>query len=366
MLLWAITLGRPCRLDSVPPQLSGVVEEIAAEGRGVVRDGRLHPGRHPRADRFTDEAAAAITAGMRLIASALTEDGPVRADSWAARAAAAGIDPAHLQEGYAWLREDGLVATKGGVTAAVGDTSWAVPARPAVQPVQPVQEPAVRSVHRSEPAVQPVHRTEPAVQPVHPAEPGGEQSLHPAEPGGERPEPHSLYPPPAPGRSRRTGPAHPQLHGSVVEELLQRLVVATEATTTLAVAGAGRVRTPLGISPLLDTQRRIAEVIVAYGPMNRRELAINHLTRQGRKYRNLAIAEGVRMGAFAVMGIGRWRRVELIDPAPLGVSWDELKKAAEAILRRRAERELKAAKQLDSMLDYPSNNIQHSHDGSGE
>jgi len=126
---------------------------------------------------------------------------------------------------------------------------------------------------------------------------------------------------------------------SLTTELLARIAVAAEVQAQLTIAGVRRVRTPLGVSPLLDCQRRIAVVLAAAdGPLTAGQIGTGHLTRAQRDYRDAALADGVAAGVFAAVGgvAGRGTRYVLRDPEPLGSSWGEVHAAAAGVQARRA------------------------------
>jgi hypothetical protein len=125
-------------------------------------------------------------------------------------------------------------------------------------------------------------------------------------------------------------------------EYLARIAAAAELQVQLATATASRVRTPLGVSPLLDAQRRIAVVLdAADGPMTASDLVAGHLTKAQQKVFRAALNDGLRRGVFAAVGgvLGRGARYSLADPEPIGLSWDEVRTAADTVRARRGSRQ---------------------------
>lgn len=363
-LLWNLTLGVPMPLDAdVPPEWQREIEALIADRRARVNGQQALVARpHPGAATYTPEAAASIAAWCRLILFTLEADGAVDARTWPRRGAAFGLNPDHLKPARQWLLADGLARTTDGVTRAVHPAPERprplTPARVGLVPVAPAapvsREPVAGRARLARP--EPVVHAAPAeVVPVveAPATPAPAPPA-PDTPAPDTPEPKPvveapatpapLAPAPRPARPPRV--RREPVHTDTATELLARIAVAAEMQTRIATAAATRVRTPLGVSPLLDAQRRIAVVLAAAeAPMTASALTLGHLTPQQRDYRDAALADGVANGVFAATGggiTGRGARYILRDPAPLDTTWAEVNAAAEEI---RARREARRARQ---------------------
>ena len=318
---------------------------------------------HPRAAKWTAEAAAAITAGMRAVLLTLEERGEVPWRGWGRVGAEYGIAREHIYEAARWLIADGLIVNRGPEEVRV--TAPALAMRPRPQPVTPE---AVGLQRRRPPAPAPAPQPAPAPVPPPPAPappppPAPEPQASPAPP----PEPEQLPPlapptPPAPPRQPPEQPppapspppappapvpapvpapaAGPDDADADAGALLRRLVHAAEVSAGL-VAAPTRIRTPLGQSPLLDTQLRICTVLAAVGrPMLGSEISRGHLTPGQQRFMRPALEDGVRRGGFVATGGrgGRGARYSLADPTVFdGVTWESLN-AAVAAQRQARER----------------------------
>jgi hypothetical protein len=127
--------------------------------------------------------------------------------------------------------------------------------------------------------------------------------------------------------------------------LLRRIAFAAEVSAGMASAPT-RVRTPLGVNPLLDTQLRIAVVLCNAGrPMMASELSAYHLTPEQKVWAASALEDGCKRGGFtATPGRGRSGRGRLYSLADVtafdGVSWESLHAAAAAQREARGRRKL--------------------------
>ena len=318
-LRWWLAKGEPIVRADAPagwrPLLDELIEQgLAEEGA----DGVLYPLPHANTRRYTDDAAAAITRGMHLILRSLEVEGEVDSRTWFRRGKQVGISRDHLRLAYEWLSADGLIGPEGQATRPLIKV-----ARPASAP-----KPAESATPPSPPTPEPTPAPPPAPKPPLEPEPARAETPVPV-PEVSRPPTRAVRPRPTPK------PATPV---TLTTELLSRIAHAAEVQAQLTIAGASRVRTPLGVSPLLDCQRRIAVVLAAAdGPMTAGQLGTGHLTRSQRLYRDAALVDGVAIGAFARAGgvFGRAVRYTLRDPEPLSSSWDEVHAAADALRRRR-------------------------------
>ena len=198
----------------------------------------------------------------------------------------------------------------------------------------------------SEPEPKPTATPEPEPEPKPPTpEPGPEP-----KPPTPEPEPEPKPPPVAARVTTRTLAAtlapRPAADENVSDEaaLLRRIAHAAEISAGLDSAPT-RVRTPLGVNPLLDTQLRIAVVLCGVGrPMMASELSAYHLTPEQKRFLSPALAEGVRKGGFISTGGGRSGRGRLYSLADVtvfdGVSWEALHAAVEAQREARERRKL--------------------------
>ena len=340
-VLWQLILDH--RPEPSPGSATAVAVDALIRGGRAVRDGgRVRLTQHPRASRWTDEAETEIVAATRLILLTLeTIGGPIR--SCRRLGAGYGLAGEHVDEARQRLIADGLLRITDDNTTvaavAVAPTPGLTPEvlgltrvrRPAPSPKGATGE--LPTPSEPTPAPVPAEQAEPEQAPTQPAAP---------EP---LPKPEVSRPPTRAARPKSTPkPATPKLTPepatpvTLATELLSRIAHAAEVQARLTIAGASRVRTPLGVSPLLDCQRRIAVVLAAAdGPMTAGQLGTGHLTRSQRLYRDAALVDGVAIGAFARAGgvFGRAVRYTLRDPEPLSSSWDEVHAAAGALRRRR-------------------------------
>lgn len=335
-LRWWCATGAPIPRTTAPAGWEQLLDELVEQGLADEGpDGVLVPRPHRNAARYTDEAAAAIAAAMCLMLHTLEAEGEVDSRTWFRRGAAVGISRDHVQLGYEWLASDALVVTEHRRTRPAQPLFWAKP-KPAPEPVpQPAPQPALPTAPAAKPPA-----PQPAAKPVPQAEPKPEPKPAAPPPPAPQPAPEpelELSRPPA--RAERPKPKpKPAVPTSLTTELLARIAVAAETQAQLTIAGASRVRTPLGVSPLLDCQRRIAVVLAAAdGPLTAGQVGTGHLTREQRRYRDAALADGVALGVFAAAGgtLGRGVRYTLRDPEPLGCTWDEVHAAAAAVRLRR-------------------------------
>ena len=118
------------------------------------------------------------------------------------------------------------------------------------------------------------------------------------------------------------------------QTLLRRLVHAAEVSAGISAAST-RVRTPLGVSPLLDCQRRLCVVLAGAGrPLLRSEITRLYLSSDQVPWAVPGLASGVRRAAFSMTGArgrsGKGARFALVDPTVFDISWEEVTAAVEA------------------------------------
>jgi hypothetical protein len=212
---------------------------------------------------------------------------------------------------------------------------------------EPVRERA-RLTHTAPVVPEPVEPEPVVVEPVSPVAstpaPAPEPEPVVVEPSAPAPEPEPVVvePEPVTPAKRRPKPATPTAL-TLEAEYLARIAAATELHARLAAARtAPSAPSPaIGVSPLLDAQRRIAVVLAAADdPLTASELAAKHLTPAQRVVRDAALSDGVAQGAFVAVGgiLGRGARYVLRDPAPLGLDWDAITTAVATIHAGRAAR----------------------------
>ena len=333
-LLWNLTLGVPMPLDEeVHPEWRRAIERLIADRRARVNGQQQLVACPPPGD-------VQITAWTRLTLITLTAEGPVDSQSWPRRGAVYGLDETHLRAARQRLFDDRLLDPAAAVD---GLTRLRLPAPKWLRALTPEQVGLVRVAPAAPESREPVAgrarlgRLEPeAHEPPEPVAPA------PAPPAPAPPAPVVTRPP----RPSKPIKAAPVGAATLATELLARIAVAAEMQARLSATTAARRDRPalgVGVSPLLDTQRRIAVVIAAADggqPVSASELAARHLTRGQRAVMDVALADGVTAGVFAATGglLGRGARYLLKDPTPLGLTWDEVQDAARTIRARRALR----------------------------
>lgn len=389
-LLWALALGIRIPLSAdMPVDWQQEVEKLVDEKRaGVTDDVKLAALPHPQESRYTDEANAAVRTAIKIMLLDLEEVSP-RPGNWATqRCAEFGIDYEHVRLAVSRLRGDKLVLhSDGQVTPAftphrqnppltlaklgIKPVKRSVPPRPSAPPEAPAApqpsapsaaEPALDDFDSAPPAAPPETPETPstsanALAAPHPSAPVRPESRAPVrqEDAPAAPEsPKPAAPPPPPARREPTAPAASstpepsappivisQVPDIATHEILSEISTAVTALTRWMLNPHQRVRTPLGISPLHDTMRQIAVAILSEEePITATVVTQSYLSKHRRTFLEPALAEGVRLGAFArTGGIGpthRGARYALVDPVPLGVTWEELHQVVEERRRRRA------------------------------
>jgi hypothetical protein len=207
----------------------------------------------------------------------------------------------------------------------------------------PVQRPTPTLVQRPTPS--PVPAAAAAAPQSKPA-PTPEPALAPA------PKPEPKQQPPARITTRTLAATAAPAAAALADEddadsqtLLRRLVFAAEVSAGITAAPA-RIRTPLGVSPLLDCQLRLCIAIAgAPHPLMRSELSRGWLTKEQQAWLEPALEDGVRRGGFTATGgrgkANRGARYSLADPTVFdGVTWEAVTAAVEAQRRARERRQV--------------------------
>lgn len=340
-------------------------DRLVADGLGWVDGDVLVPLLPPRLRRHSPLALEEHYRVVRTTLWALERGATPQIDQIATTAA---VQRPHVDLALEVLIDDGFIAVKRGrVTPAAApprrreplDREWLVSspvptaAKPAPAPA-PVQEPKPTPTPVQRPAPAPVPaaaapQPKPAPTPTPKPEPTN-QPTPPPKPEQPEPktEPEPKQQPPARVTTRTLAAAAAPVSAALTADddadagaLLRRLVHAAEVSAGL-VAAPTRVRTPLGVSPMLDCQLRLCVVLAGSpAPMLRSEISRGWLTHEQARWLDAALADGVRRGAFTETGrrgrAGRGSRYSLADPTVIdGVSWGAIHTAVEA---QRAARE---------------------------
>jgi outer membrane biosynthesis protein TonB len=317
---------------------------------------------HPRSAKWTDEAAAAITAGMRAVLLTLEERSEVPWRGWGKVGVEYGISRDHIYESARWLMVDGLIANSGPEGDRV--TTSAQPRQRRTPPTTAEEVGLQRRSPKPAPTTKPAAApTEPKPAPAAAPQPQPAPQLTPAAsapaPVAAPPEPD---PEPEPEPKRAAVPSRVTTRtlaaaivptatatvagdGDEESQLLRRLVFAAEVSAGL-VSGPTRVRTPLGLNPTLDAQLRVAVVLCGAGrPMMASEISAYWLTPEQKIWLSPALEDGVKRGGFTCTPgrgrSGRGRRYALADVTVFdGVSWESLHAAVAAQRDARERRKL--------------------------
>jgi hypothetical protein len=285
---------------------------------------------HPRSVKWTDDAAAAITAGMRAVLLTLEERSEVPWLGWGKVGVEYDIEWDYVYEAARWLIVDGLIVNNGPEGA-----RFTTSAQPRQRRIPPTTAEEVGLQRRTP---KPAPTPKPAAAATEPK---------PAPAATPQPKPAPKPEPPARVTSRTMVAASAKPAAAAIADeddedsqtLLRRLVHAAEVSAGIAAAPT-RVRTPL-VSPLLDTQLRLCVVLAGSDrPMLRSEISRLCLSREQQPFLVPALLDGIRRGAFARTGgagkSGKGARFSLLDPSVLGVSLQSVSAAVES---QRADRE---------------------------
>jgi hypothetical protein len=336
-------------------------DRLVADGLGWVDGDVLVPLLPPRLRRHSPLALEEHYRVVRTTLWALERGATPQIDQIATTAA---VQRPHVDLALEVLIDDGLITIKRGrVTPAVVpprrrdplDWEWlyALPVPTAVTPAPapapaPVPQPKPTPTPVQRPTPTPVQRPTPAPVPAAAAAPQSKPAPTPEPALAPAPKPEPKQQPPARVTTRTLAAAAAPVSAALTADddadagaLLRRLVHAAEVSAGL-VAAPTRVRTPLGVSPMLDCQLRLCVVLAGSpAPMLRSEISRGWLTHEQARWLDAALADGVRRGAFTETGrrgrAGRGSRYSLADPTVIdGVSWGAIHTAVEA---QRAARE---------------------------
>ena len=266
--LWsAILRDRVWTRDATTPNWWSVLESMVASGCATAApDGSIVVESRLWAWQYTPEEAAGFESALQVIVDAVETEFWVDALSWRGRMQAAGIPRRLYEAAYVYLHTTGMLVTENEFTRAAYPLKGQPTLKPAPTPNPVAPEPA------------PTPEPKPA-----PAPPGLLPGWPVAATPEPEPEPEPVPPPPAATPEPEPEPAAvparvttrtlaatlapaPTAEETVSDEamLLRRIAFAAEVSAGMASAPT-RVRTPLGVNPLLDTQLRIAVVLCNAG-----------------------------------------------------------------------------------------------------
>lgn len=306
-LLGALVLGYSVNLAGLRDGWELVAKQLIAEGRAKQQGEALalvppEPGGW-LCERDVPDVLTAARQLLEALAGAplITDSERLRR----ARSVGLGRDPA--DRAWEWLTEADVVAVgydadgRQATCMAVDPPAHARPAPPPVPPSAPI------------PAARPTPT--PVAKPAPPAPPRPAAVTKPVSPPATDPEPELLA-------------------------LQRRATFAAEVSAGL-VAAPQRVRTPLGLSPLLDTQLRLCVVFAAAArPLTVHDLTQSWLSKSQIEFLKPALADGVRRGGFTVAGaVGRYgSRYTLADPTAFDATWESVNSHAAGLRARRDAR----------------------------
>lgn len=306
-LLGALVLGYSVNLAGLRDGWELVAKQLIAEGRAKPQDGVLVLVPPPPGKWLCDRDVPDVLTAARQLLAAL-ETAPLITDSERLRRAqGVGLGRDAADRAWEWLTQADVVAVgydadgRQSTCKAVDPPAHARPAPPPVPPSAPI--PAAR------PTPTPVAKPAPAAPPRPAA------VTKPVSPPATDPEPELLA-------------------------LQRRATYAMEVSAGL-VAAPHRVRTPLGVSPLLDTQLRLCVVFAAAGrPLTVHDLTQRWLSKGQIEFLKPALADGVSRGGFTVAGaVGRYgSRYTLADPGQFDATWESVNAAAAEARHRRDAR----------------------------
>jgi len=385
---WHHAMGVPITVASS----GAAADRLVAEG-SAWRDGdALRPLLSPQLRRHSPLALDEHFRAVRAILWSLERGGKYQV---AKIAAAATLSESVTEAALAVLAEAGLITLRGGQVAPAvtppkrtAPVEWSalvsrpVPTAAPPPPMQPPPPPAAapkpplpapKPPPASAPAPKPPPTPAPRPAPVAPGLMPGwpvaatpEPEPEPVPPAAVAPEPEPEPVPPAatpePKPKTAAVPARVTTRtlaativptetatvdgdGDEESQLLRRLVFAAEVSAGL-VSGPTRVRTPLGVNHVLDTQLRCAVVLCGAGrPMMASEISAYHLTPEQKVFLAAALEDGCKRGGFTSTGgrgrSGRGRLYSLADVTVFdGVSWEALHAAVAAQREARERRKL--------------------------
>lgn len=305
-----------------------------------------------------------ILVGARVILFELEDAaGSLPMDTLITTAQKLRIPPDTLKAAVTWLREADLCKLNGGVLRDVSGDKGRKADR-AIRPDlttlrRPMPEPKPAPAPKPEPKPAPVPRrdtydaavSKPAPAPA----PAWTRVTPPPEPvAPEKPVPAAVTepepvapPPPAPAPEPKPDPAYtaevpvavsrpapaPETFPFDLNEIGEELRGIRQALELPFIAG----RAPAHQSPAIDAARRVCTLLHALGPLTKMTLD-NRLSRAQRKQLDAALELLVRRDAVVLTGsVLRGGTYTLVNPTPVGLSWELLDHAATKVKGHRRE-----------------------------